>query len=152
MRHLKHYTNIVLVAVLLITATSCEDLLFDQRSRVYDGPPVVEFFPLDMTQNEGSGQIQVQVQLIGEQRSEATNVAFAVDDSATTATPDDYTVVTASPVTIPANSSETTITVDLNGSGIPAGEFRQLTLRLDGGGDVEPAENLRFFDLSIAGQ
>lgn len=147
MKYFNNITNIVLVAVMCLAVASC----FEQRDRVYDGPPVVEFFPQDMSANENSGEVQVEVQLIGEQRGEPTSVNFAVDDSATSAQPGDYEITTGSPVTIPANSSGTTITVALNGTEIPEDDFRQLTLRLDGG-DVEAAENLRFFDLSIIGQ
>ncbi|MDZ7771927.1 MAG: Calx-beta domain-containing protein [Balneolaceae bacterium] len=125
--------------------------LFEQESREYDGPTVVEFFPLDDTRSEGSGQIQVEVQLIGPQRSAATNINWAVNDSATTATGDDYDIVSGNPVTIPANSSQTVITINLNGDGISAGTTRQLTLELTGG-DVAPAENLKYYDLFIEGE
>ncbi len=149
MKYLTRYTQIVLVAVCIMLA-GCD--LLEQRDRTYQGPPQLEFFPLDRTANEGSGQVSVEVQLIGEQRGSPTNVVFSVLDAETDAAAEDYDIVTASPVTIPANSSQTNITIDLNGSGIPEGEFRTLTLQLEDGSDVEPAPNLRQFELTIQGQ
>lgn len=150
MKYFKNYTNIVLLAAMFVAATGCD--LFPQDNRVYDGPPVVEFKPQSQSAAEGSGQVEVLIQLIGEGSSTPVNVEFVVDDSATTALPADYDIVTNSPVTIPSGEWSTTVVVDLNGTGMSDGEFRQLTLRLESAdGDVSPAPNLRFHDLTITG-
>ena len=144
-------TSILLVGLICFSAVSCD--LFEQRSRAYDGPPKVEFFPTSDVVDEGSGELNVQVQLIGSQRSQDTSVEYTVVDSMTTAQEGThYSLQTSSPVTIPANSSETTVTIDVTGTGLSSGESRTLQLALIGNDQVETGPNIRFFDLVIQGQ
>jgi hypothetical protein len=153
MKSLKSYINVTLVAVLFFAAASCG--LFDQDSRVYDGPDQVEFFPLSATVDDGAGTLDVDVQLIGEQRSSDVDISYVVVDSLTDAVEGThYTLNTPSPVTISANSSETQVEITVEDAGMASGEFAILTLALEdnSGANIKAAENLRFFELTIRGQ
>jgi len=149
MKSFKLHITLVLLAVVAVATSSCD--LFKQRSRVYGGPAVVEFYPQSSTVSEGSS-LSVKVQLIGEQRNSDTSINFAVVDSNTTAESGTYSIPTSSPVTIPANSSSTSI--DINAGDNPnmgSGEHRTLTLVLNGNDQVNGAENLKYFTLRIEG-
>lgn len=157
MKLLGTFSKILLSAVVLITVTSCD--LFEQRSRAFDDDPVVEFFPLNQQVTEDDDdtpstiELTLEVQLIGPQRSEALSVAFSVDAGNTDAVDGvHYELVTSSPVTIPANSSQAEITINVLPSPLDDDEFRQLALTLEGSDEVPASENLKNYTLTINGQ
>lgn len=152
MKSLKSYINVALVAVLFFAVASCG--LFDQDSRVYDGNTQVEFFPLSAIVDDGAGTISVDVQLIGEQLSQDVDISYVVVDSLTDAQEGThYNLSSPSPVTIPANSSETQVDIDVLDAAMADGEFAVLTLALEDndGAGIEAGENIRFFELTIEG-
>lgn len=155
MKYSKLLTKLLLVCFVCFSAASCD--LFEQESRKYDGDDKVEFYPPEATVAEGSGQFDAQVQLITQkgQLSSAKDIEFTVVDSLTSAQAGThYSLVTSSPVTLPANSSETTVSVDILSNSMPAGQQETLTLALIGSSDgsVGTGPNIRFLDMVIVGQ
>jgi hypothetical protein len=120
------------------------DSLFDEGDlkKTYDGPDVVAFYPLQLQTRVVNNQAVIQVQLIGPQRSSDLSVRFNVDGASTAVAGTHYNLVTASPVTIPANSSTANIVVQFVPGSVPSGEVR-LLLNLDGADGVAAAENLK---------
>lgn len=148
------YTKLMTVVLLPLFLAGCLNDLFDQNDRTYQGDPVVEFFPLDAVVDEGAGNVTVNVQLIGEQRSSDLPISFIVDASSTAQSGTHYSSITSSPVTIPANSSITTVTVNVTGTGLNDGESVDLVLVLEGnqGEGVGAAEELKTYTLTIRGE
>lgn len=156
----KLYINLLLVLLLCGAAVSCD--LFELESRAYDGSSVVGFrFQSDQveaaTADTSAYNINLEVQLIRNKEGmldEALPINFIVVDSSTATSPDDYEILTTSPITIPAGSLKTSLDIRVNGSGIPVGQARTLILQLTGnesrgvkGGDV-----IGNFELIIEGQ
>lgn len=145
----QHFSIVLIVSLFILSG--CSDL-FPEKDLTYQGETLVEFSPRDDTYNEDEGEIEVRVQLIGPQRDSDLSIDFSVNSSETDAVEGThYDLITSSPVTIPANSSWGTITIDLNGTSLDEGESRVLVLTLEGGGGVEPAENLKTYTLTIEG-
>lgn len=129
---------LILPALLLV---SC-DAIFPEGDvkKSYDGPPVVGFFPLNAEVLRSQGEtFELEVQLIGKQRSTDLPVAFTVS-SPTGVAGDDYTV-SSSPVTISQGTSSAYITITF-GSGMTFGDEVVLNFTLEGGSGVEPSVNL----------
>jgi hypothetical protein len=133
--------SILFLFALLISG--CNDL-FDKGDveKVYDGPDVVAFFPLQLQTRLVNNTATVQVQLIGRQRSSDLSVAYTVDPTSTAVAGVHYNITTPSPVTIAAGSSAAPISISMIGGSLAAGEVR-LILNLDGAAGVDPAENLK---------
>lgn len=132
-----------LLVVLLLTG--CDDL-FDKgdAEKVYSGPDVVEFFPLQRQINIGTtASTTVAVQLIGPQRSSDLTIDFQVAGTSTAVAGTHYNIATSSPVTIPAGSSSATIQINVVAGSLNPGQEVRLDLELLGGQGVEPAENLK---------
>ena len=141
--------SFLLVSIVL---TGCLNDLFEQEDQTYQGEAKLEFRPQTDTFDEDEGEIEVLVQLIGSQRGSDTSVGFSVSQDETTAeSGTHYEIATTSPVTIPANASSASITINLNGSSLEEGDTETLVLSLDSGGEIEPAENLRTYTLTIEG-
>lgn len=150
MKSFKIHITLILLAVVAVATSSCD--LFKERSRVYDGPAVVEFFPLSSVVSEDT-TISIKVQLIGRQRDSDESFDFAVVDSNTTAESGTYSFSPSSSVTIPANSSKASITINVgNNPNMGSGENRTLTLMLKGNGQIGAAENLKYYSLTIRGK
>lgn len=150
MKSLKTSITLVLLFVVSIATSSCD--LFKQRSRSYDGPAVVEFYPLSQVADEGSS-VSVKVQLIGKQEDSDQSFNFAVVDSNTTAESGTYSISPSSKVTIPANSSSASFDINLgNNPNIGSGDTRELKLVLKGNGAIDAAKNLKYYTLTIRGQ
>lgn len=145
------YFNLFLVVLFVVASAGCD--LFEKKSRAYDGPTVLEFYPQSASADEGSGQQGVEIQLIGPQQDSDMNVNYSVVDSMTTAESGTYAVSPSSPVTIPANSSQTQLTIDVQDNpNMGAGETRKLTLIVTGNDEVQGAKNLKYFTMTIEGQ
>jgi len=150
-RKLNNQIFLLLLVIFPLFFSSCDLFpLFEQRDRTFTGDPQVEFFPLSQTRNDSSGTTSTAIQLIGPQRGEPTAVNFAVVDDGTTAQQGvHYEITTPSPVTIPDSASSTTVEINILDGDIPAGEIRTLILELQGGDNIEPAENLKTYTLRI---
>ena len=145
---MKKYTLYLAAFVMLFA--SC-DSLFDEgdNKKVYDGPDVVGFFPLEQTLSASSTSgTTVEVQLIGEQKTSDLSISYGVHSS-TTATSGTHYTVSGSSVTIPANSSTADINVGIAPGDLAAGQEVKLVLELQGGSGVEPSENLKLATIYI---
>lgn len=135
----------LLMIAFLPVITGCESL-FDKGDveKVYDGPSVVEFFPLSRTVNIGTTpSTSIAVQLIGRQRSADLPVAFTVDGTSTAVAGTHYTISTPSPVTLAANSSSVNVVINFIAGSVPAGQERRLVIDLVGADGVAPSANLK---------
>jgi hypothetical protein len=154
MKYSKLLTKLLLVCFVCFSAASCD--LFEQESRKYDGDDKVEFFPPEATVAEGSGQFDAQVQLISKkgQLNSAKDIEFTVVDSMTTADPANYDILTPSPVTLAADSSQTLVSLDILNGPVAPGNQVTLTLALEGSSDgsVGTGPNIRFLEMIIVGQ
>ncbi|NGP89254.1 BT_3987 domain-containing protein [Fodinibius halophilus] len=145
--------KLFVITLVSLFLTGCLNDLFEQKKLTFEDDPKLEFRPQDDTYSEDEGEIEVLVQLIGSQREKDLSVGFSVNSDTTTAVAGThYELKTTSPVTIPAGSSSTTVTIDLNGTSLAGGEFKILGLTIDSGGEVEPAENLKSYVLTIEGE
>lgn len=137
--------TLLMFAFLPVLFTGC-DSLFDKGDveKVYDGPSVVEFFPLSRTVTiSTTPTTSIGVQLIGPQRSADLSVAYTVDATSTAIAGTHYNITTPSPVTLAANTSSVPVTISLIAGSVPAGQERRLILNLVGADGVAPAENLK---------
>jgi hypothetical protein len=141
--------SLYLVAFVLLF-TSC-DSLFDEgdNKKVYDGPDVVGFFPLEQTISASTASgTTVEVQLIGEQKTSDLSVSYGVHSS-TTATSGTHYTVSGTSVTIPANSSTADINVGVAPGDLTPGQEVKLVLELQGGSGVQASENLKLATIYI---
>lgn len=139
-------------AIMPLLLFSCD--IFDEGDtrKVYDGPTVLGFFPLEQERPAATGVASVQVQLIGEQRSTPVSVNFEVDGGSTAVAGTHFNVTTASPATIDANTSTTNIVIELIPGSVPAGQEVRLTLNLLGGSDgIAASVNLAKANIYIRG-
>ena len=151
---MKNRTYLKLLTVLCVSflLTGCLNDLFEQDPQTYQGDPQLEFRPQTDTYAEDEGTIEVLVQLIGRQRGSDLTVNFSVNSSESDAVEGThYTLGNTSPVTLSANSSAATVSINLNGTSLGDGEFRTLVLTLDDNNEVRPAENLKNYTLTIEG-
>lgn len=143
--------NITLyLAAFVLLFASC-DSLFDEgdNKKVYDGPTVVGFFPLEQTVSASStAGTSVEVQLIGEQRTSDLSISYGVHSS-TTATAGTHYTVSGSSVTIAAGSSTADVNVGVAAGDLQAGQEVKLVLELQGSADVSPSENLKLATIYI---
>lgn len=142
MKSLSLGIKLLLLAVIAISTTSCD--LTEIRDRTIDtSDPQVEFFPLSRTVS-GDGSTNINVQLIGEQRSEDLTLTVSVSDESTAVEGTHYTLPSNS-VTIAANTSTAPFTVEYTGDGTAV----ELILVLNGTDEVRAAPNLREHTLTI---
>lgn len=116
----------------------------------YDGPSVVEFFPVSKSVDNGSGETGelIKVQLVGPQESAPITINFVVDAASTAVAGTNYTLVTDGSFVIPANSSFGYINVDVLNDAAIAADVK-LILTLTGNADISPSENYKTFTLTI---
>ncbi len=150
---------LLLIAILCVSTVSCD--LFELESRAYQGGKVVGF-RLQSRQIEAADAdtaaytIKLEVQLIRSKEgvlNKPLPVHFVVVDTITTATsPDDYKILTPSPIIIPAGSLKTYLKLRVNGSGIPTGQARILVIQLTGNESrgVKGGVNIGRYELTIA--
>lgn len=137
---------LVLVAVL---GTACD--AFQERDRTFDDDPKLEFVPLSNTVDEGAGTQTVEIQLIGPQRDSDLSVSFSAADSSTAEEGVHYNLPSTS-ATIPANSSQTDVQVEVLDNAEDDGDSNYvLYLNLQDSQGVEAAENLKTHTLTIRG-
>lgn len=146
--------KILILSMITLLLMSCDmNDLFDKgdAEKVYDGPTVVGFFPLQQEAELSSGTASVEIQLIGEQRSAPLNVAFSVDGSSTAQAGVHYNLVSSSPVTLPANSSTVDVQIELIPGSLESGQTGLLILNLEGAEGVDASENLSQARIFIQG-
>lgn len=135
--------KLLLLALFTVAITSCD--LTEVRDRTLNtDDPQVEFFPLSRTVS-GDGSTSINVQLIGEQRSSDLDLTVSVVDDETSAEEGTHYTLPSNSVTISAESSVATFTVDYTGDG----DAVELVLELQGTDEVRAAPNLRRHTLTI---
>lgn len=141
------YINLLLIALFAITTTSCD--LFELRDRSFNtDDPQVEFFPLSESVS-GDGSININVQLIGEQRASDLPLSVTIVGESTTAVEGTHFSLPSTSVTIEANSSTAPFTINYTGSNVTSGPV-VLVLELQGTDEVRAAPNLRRHTLTIS--
>ena len=104
---MKYIHNSIFVALIaLMGIVGCNDY-----EPVFQYTPKVQFSLASQEVLENGGPLVVEVQLVGEQRANPINVNFDVGGSATKGT--DFNVSVDNVVTIPANASVASFTVDI---------------------------------------
>lgn len=133
------------VLLLPLLFAGCDDM-FDKGDveKTYDGPDVVEFFPLEQEVDIAEdATATIAVQLIGPQRNTDLAVNYSVDGTSSTATAGThYNITTPSPVTIASGTSSVDIEVELIEGSLADGEEVTLVLNLEGGDGVDASANL----------
>ncbi len=144
--------KLLILAVLPLLFLGCDDM-FDKgdTEKVYDGPAVVGFFPLEREVNVASGSTSIQIQLIGEQRDSNLSVAFSVAGTSTATAGTHFTIATSSPVTLESGTSTVNVVVNLIDGSLGAGEQVRLDLELEGADGVPASENLKVSRIFIRG-
>jgi len=146
---MKSLKSILVLLLIPLLVGACD--LLDRRSRKFDDDPKLEFKPLSQTVDEGSGTINVNIQLIGQQRDSDLQVNYVVADSSDAEQGVHFNLPSTS-ATIPAGESSTEISVEVLDNNIDDGDTNYpLFLNLQDTQDVEAAENLKTFTLTIRG-
>jgi len=146
---MKSLKSILVLLLIPLLVGACD--LLDQRSRTFDDDPKLEFKPLSQTVDEGGGTINVSIQLIGRQRDSDLQVNYVVADSSDAEQGVHFNLPSTS-ATIPAGESSTEISVEVLDNNIDDGDINYpLFLNLQDTQDVEAAENLKTFTLTIRG-
>jgi len=153
MRSFRFLGALLLAGILVV---GCD--FFEQRDRTFDDDPKLEFFPLSETVDEGDAEaaggsvtVETAIQLIGRQRDSDLTVNYTVADSSTAEEGTHFTLPAAS-ATIEANSSSAPVEVNVLDNNTDDGETNYvLYLNLQEDNEVEPAENLKTYTLTIRG-
>ncbi|MFO8098685.1 MAG: DUF4843 domain-containing protein [Salinibacter sp.] len=155
---MKRPISVVLGVLLLATTVGACDM-FETRDRTFSDDPKVEFAPLSEGVDEADlddrmaedTTITTDVQLIGPQRDSDLTVDFVVDDSSTAEEGVHYSLPSTS-TTIPANSSTAEVSVTVLNNDQNDGDTNyELFLTLQDGDEIEAAENLKTYTLTILG-
>jgi hypothetical protein len=155
------FLGVLLLAGILVAG--CD--FFEQRDRTFDDDPKLEFFPLSETVDEGDAEaaggtltVETSIQLIGRQRDSDLTVDYTVVDTtleaegAEAAEEGTHFTLPATSATLPANSSTVPVEVNVLDNNQDDGETNYLLfLRLQEDNEVEPAENLKTYTLTIRG-
>lgn len=153
---LNRILNVVSIfSITTIFLTSC---VKDTTKTTYSGIDLVEFAnpnfiaPVNpIAKTIGTALITIPradsmfIQLVGPQRSTATNVTFAVDAASTAIAGSDYTIVTPSPVVIPAFTSGVKVRVTIS----RVTTQKRLIFNLTGGDNVTPSANFKVFTYTL---
>jgi hypothetical protein len=85
------------------------------------------------------------IQLVGPLRATPTNVNFIVDAASTAVAGTDYTIVTPSPVVIPANTPGVKVRVTIS----RVTTQKRIIFNLTGGDNVKVSENFKTFTFTL---
>lgn len=147
---MKLFKLILITALLPLLIGACDAL--ERDSRKFGDDPKLEFAPLSETADEGEGTVTTEIQLIGSQRSSDLPVSFSVDDSSTAEQGTHFNLGSTS-ATISSNSSQTPVNIEVLDNDVDDGDTNYvLYLSLENAQEVEPAENLKTFTLTIRGE
>lgn len=145
--------KLLLVAIIPLLFMGCINDLFDEGDTLksYDGPTVVGFFPTEQEVGVADGSEDVEIQLIGEQRSSDLAVSFSVSSESTAEAGVHYNITTSSPVTLSSGTSTVDVVVELIDGSLAAGEEVTLILTLEGGDGVDASVNQSTSTMFIRG-
>lgn len=144
----KYFNYILILSGVIAFFTGC---VKDLTGTVYKGPDLVEIYgtslPLakTITTTTTPKLDSFLVQLVGKQRSTATNVTFVVDAASTAVATTDYVINTPSPVALPANTSSVWIKFLFN----KVSSQKTLIINLTGGDNVQPSQNYKTFTFTL---
>lgn len=156
------FLGVLLLAGVLVAG--CD--FFEQRDRTFDDDPKLEFFPLSETVDEsdaedagGTVTVETSIQLIGPQRDSDLTVNYTVVDTSfedeenlEAAQEGTHFTLPATSATIAANSSSAPVEVNVLDNNVDDGDTNYvLYLNLQDDNEVEPAENLKTYTLTIRG-
>jgi hypothetical protein len=150
---IKGILNILGIVAVTLGLMSC----FENPNLVYDKGTVVEFntavitapaagrtFPL-IAVNNGAGELQQRVNLVGPQRPAESTVRVSVDKANTTAVEGThFRIVSSNGVVIPANNSFGNLVIEILRAPAAAGTTVNVVFLLEGNGsDITPSENYK---------
>lgn len=136
--------KLLLIAIVAFSIYGCD--ITEVRDRTIDtSDPQVEFFPLSRSVS-GDSSTDINVQLIGEQRSSDLTLTVSVVDDETTAVEGTHYSLPSNSVTIPAESNVATFTVNYTSD---AEDDVVLVIELQGTDEVRAAPNLSKHTLTI---
>jgi hypothetical protein len=144
----KYFNYIFILSVVLVFFIGC---VKDLTGTVYNGPDFVEIYgtslPLakTVTTTTTPKLDSFLVQLVGKQRSTATNVTFEVAATSTAVATTDYVINTPSPITLPANSSSMWVRFTFN----KVSSQKTLIINLTGGDNLQPSQNYKTFTFTL---
>jgi hypothetical protein len=151
-KNMKKIFQLFAMVLMAGSMTSC----FENPNLVYDGRTVVEFdatvrtapaagrtFPL-IPVNNGAGAQITQINLVGPQRTTDSQVKMTIDPAATTAVEGTHFRIVSRDVTIPANTSFGTASIEILRVPVQVSSTVNLVLLLEGNGsDILPSENFK---------
>lgn len=149
---------------------------FDEITKVYEGPAVVEFaqynqpysaannytatYTFDAGSTNETVEFSLDLNLIAEHFDRDTNINVIIADQQldddgeveeeTTATEGThFNILSGNTATFPANSSFSTVDIELLSSGLNDGESVQFIIELTATDDLEPADNYRYYRVVV---
>jgi hypothetical protein len=149
----KGILNFIGIVAVTLGLMSC----FENPTLTYDKGTVVEFntavitapaagrtYPL-LPVNNGAGELQQRVNLVGAQRTAESTVRVSVDKTNTTAVEGThFRIVSSNGVVIPANNSFGNLVVEILKAPAQAGTTVNVVFLLEGNGsDITPSENYK---------
>ena len=144
----KYFNHILILSGVVAFFTGC---VKDLTGTVYTGPDFVEIYgtslPLakTVTTTTTPKLDSFLVQLVGKQRSAATNITFEVASTSTAVATTDYVINTPSPIALPANSSSVWVRFTFN----KVSSQKTLIINLTGGDNVQPSQNYKTFTYTL---
>lgn len=153
----------LLSAALLFVGGLALSGCFDTIAGPYDGPLQVGFSQeingrsiggYSATVGEGTGTVTLSIELIGPQRSSDTVFPVTLAEGSTATEGTHVSFPNGKTVTIPANSSFGTLSVNIPDGSLDAGATAAAVIEVmtSQDGAVIPAENWKQFTLTVAGQ
>ena len=149
---------ITVVGIFSLTTIFLTSCVKETTETTYNGPDLVEFAnpnyiapvnPIAKTITTTSITTpradSMYIQLVGPQRSTNTNVTFAVDAASTAVAGTDYTIVTPSPVIIPAFTSGVKVRVTIS----KVTTQKKLIFNLTGADNATPSANFKVFTYTL---
>lgn len=138
----------MMLALIPLLVGSCD--IFEERSRVFDGDPGLEFSPLSESTDEGVDEAAT-IQLIGEQRDSDLAVSVSVSSQSTAQAGVHYNL-SSTTATISAGTSAVELPIDvLDNTADDGGQSWRLILTLQDSDGVEAEPNLNTYTLTING-
>jgi hypothetical protein len=156
---MKRWAMAPVLALLVLPAAGCEDLLFDDPEHTYDGPPTVEFAPVlpagtyartisftpTATENQTTA---VRVNFIAAAPASVSGeVVRSASSTAVEGT--HYRFTSGSAYSMAAGTWAADVPIEVLASGFAPGESVTLVLELAPGSGFEVSENYKQFTLTL---
>ena len=157
----KRWAMAPVLVLLVLSTAACEDLLFDDPSQIYEGPPTVEFAPVLPSGNytrtveidagsTSNVMTTVRVNYIANPPSSDVSGQIMREGSSTAVEGTHYRFASGSnSYTIASGTNFVDIQIEVMGSGFADGESQILVLELADGADFEVSENYKTFTLEL---